>query len=109
MNIICDAGQGAFRLDTPCTSYVMALADGKWLGHVYYGPRLTAEGLDWAHDYWGIDQRPYTPDQFPREEAAFFDRFPMEYPMANTGDFQECCLAVRRRGAQRLYAGIRVL
>ena len=96
MNIICDAGQGAFRLDTPCTSYVMALADGKWLGHVYYGPRLTAEGLDWAHDYWGIDQRPYTPDQFPREEAAFFDRFPMEYPMANTGDFQECCLAVRR-------------
>ena len=92
---IYDKEQGAFRLDTPCSSYVMALADGKWLGHVYYGPRLAVRSLDWAKDYWGLDQPPHSPDQYPKEAASFFDRFPTEYPTANTGDFRECCLSIQ--------------
>ncbi len=48
MNVCYDAERGAFRLDTPRSSYVMALADGKWLGHVYYGPLLTEWELVWA-------------------------------------------------------------
>ncbi len=34
MNICYDCEQGVFKLDTPCSSYVMALTDGKWLGQV---------------------------------------------------------------------------
>jgi len=73
----------------------MALADGKWLGHVYYGPRLTEGELGWAAGCLGLDEKPYTPDRYPKDEASFFDRFPGEYPAANAGDFRECCLGVR--------------
>lgn len=95
MNVFYDKERGAFRLDTPHSSYIMALADGKWLGHVYYGPRLSAGKLDWAEACLDLDEKPYTPDRYPREEASFFDRFPSEYPAANAGDFRECCLGVR--------------
>lgn len=95
MNIFVDAERGVFRLDTPRSTYIMALADGKWLGHVYYGPRLADGPLDWAAERLDLDQPPYTPDSFPREAASFFDRFPSEFPAANAGDFRECCLAVR--------------
>ena len=95
MNVFYDAERGAFRLDTPRSSYIMALADGKWLGHVYYGPRLTDGPLDWAMGCLGLDEKPYTPDRYPKDEASFFDRFPAEYPVSNIGDFRECCLGIR--------------
>lgn len=95
MNVFYDSERGAFRLDTPRSSYIMALADGKWLGHVYYGPRLTTGVLDWAAGCLDLDEKPYTPDRCSREEASFFDRFPTEYPVSNVGDFQECCLGMR--------------
>ena len=95
MNVYYDTERGAFRLDTPRSSYIMALADGKWLGHVYYGPRLENGCLDWAAGCLDLDEKPYTPDRYPKEEASFFDRFPTEYPVSNVGDFRECCLGVR--------------
>lgn len=95
MNVFYDAAQNAFRLDTPHSSYVMALADGKWLGQVYYGARLTQGDLDWAVGCLNLDENPYTPDRLPREEACFFDRYPSEYPVSNAGDFRECCFTVR--------------
>ena len=95
MNVFYDVERGAFRLDTPRSSYIMALADGKWLGHVYYGPRLTDGPLDWTMGCLGLDEKPYTPDRYPKDEASFFDRFPAEYPVSNVGDFRECCLGIQ--------------
>ncbi len=92
MNICYDCGQGVFKLDTPCSSYVMALADGKWLGQVYYGPRLETTELKWV---LALDTPPYSPENHSKEEVTFFDCFAMEYPIANAGDSRECCLEVR--------------
>lgn len=97
MNIIFDRECGVFKLDTPNTSYVLALADGKWLGHVYYGRRLDTTDLGWA---LGLELPPYTPGRFPRDALSFTDCFPMEYPVANIGDFREHCLAVRTAAGQ---------
>ncbi len=63
MNVFFDKERGAFRLDTPRSSYIMALADGKWLGHVYNGPRLAGGELDWAEACLDLDEKPYTPDR----------------------------------------------
>ncbi len=90
MNIVFDSQTGVFRMDTPRTSYVCAVMDHKWLGNVYYGPRLSTTDLGWVLRL----RTPKTPDEFPREAVLFHDRFPHEYPVANTGDFREPCLAV---------------
>ncbi len=92
MNICYDEARGVFKLDTPNTSYAMALADGKWLGQVYYGPRLESTDLAWL---LGADQPPFTPQRHPREEVSFYDCFPTEYPVENSGDFRIPCLSVR--------------
>lgn len=92
MNICADQTHNVFRLDTPRFSFALALADGKWLGQVYCGPRLGTADLAWA---LALDQRPNTPDTLPRETVSFFDCFPSAYPAANMGDFREPCLAVR--------------
>ena len=34
-----------FKLDTKTTSYVIGIADGKYLGHVYYGKKLHSTDL----------------------------------------------------------------
>ncbi len=97
MNICFDEKRGVFRLDTKNSSYVMALADGKWLGHVYYGKRIGTTDLKWVLD---LDTPPFTPDFHRKEETTFFDCFPMEYPVANMGDARESCLEVRTKHNQ---------
>lgn len=97
MNIVFDETQGVFKLDTPNTSYVMGLADGKWLGHIYYGPLLRSTELIWT---LGLELHPKTPDSLPREAIPFFDCFPAEYSFANMGDFREPCLAVHTQAGQ---------
>ena len=92
MNICVNKEQDVFKLDTPNSSFALALADKKWLGQVYYGPRIETTDLAWV---LALDQRPYTPDRFPRETVSFFDAFPSAYPVTNAGDFREPCLAVR--------------
>ncbi len=98
MNLFYDDQHQVFKLDTPHTSYLMALADGKWLGHVYYGPRLEGTDVAWA---LALGTRPFTPEVLPNEQASFFDCYPQEYPAANAGDFREACLGVRTEAGQR--------
>ena len=97
MNIQFDEKQGIFKLDTPNTSYCIGLAEGRWPGQVYYGPRIDTTELAWA---MGLDQRPNTPGTLPGEAVSFFDRYPWEYPVCNMGDFRSCCLAVRTEAGE---------
>lgn len=97
MNICYNEEQGVFKLDTPSSSYILALANKKWLGHLYYGPRIETTDLQWV---FALDTPPYTPERHQREEVTFFDCFPMEYPIANEGDSQEGCLAIRNADQQ---------
>ncbi len=110
MSIIFDPAHQVFKLDTPRTSYAFALLDGKWLAHLYYGPRLESADLLWALD---LEHPPYTPDRFPRDALSFYDSFPAEYAFANLGDFREASLAVRTEAGQLdclpLYDGFAIL
>ena len=37
--------QQVFWLDTPNTSYVIGISDGKYVGHIYYGRRIEGGNL----------------------------------------------------------------
>lgn len=97
MNICFDEQNKIFKLDTPHTSYVMAVAEDAWVGQVYYGPRLDSTDLHWV---LGLDQRPQTPNTLPDETVSFCDCYPWEYPVANMGDFRSTCLSVRMENGQ---------
>ncbi len=103
-----------FKLDTKATSYVMGLADGKYLGHIYYGKKLGAQGQD-ATDLsylMRIEESPFVPSQNMRDKASFLDNFQMEYPFGGTGDFRESCINVisadGQEGLELVYAGHRI-
>ena len=97
MNICYDEKRQIFKLDTPGASMALALADGKWLGQIYFGPRLNSTDFAWL---LATDRPPYTPDRHPREAVSFFDCFPSAYPVDNAGDFRESCLSVRTQAGQ---------
>ncbi len=101
-----------FKIDTRNTSYVMGLADGAYLGHVYYGKRLMDTKLGYLTR---AEEYPAVPSVLPREKTGFFDCFPMEYPFGGTGDQRESCVNLRTKDGQqgleltysshRIYAG----
>ncbi|MCD8012803.1 MAG: alpha-galactosidase [Lachnospiraceae bacterium] len=107
-----DGTHQVFKLDTPHTSYVFGLADGRYPGHIYYGKRLG--DIDLAY-LLRTDERPWPPSVFSREKVSFFDFYPMEYPFEGTGDCRECCINIRTEEGQegleltylshRIYAG----
>ena len=81
-----------FHLTTPHTSYVMAVADGTWLGHLYYGPKLTdTAGMERA---FRLDEFPFSPAVNERDKVRFTQLFPYEYSTLGCGDFREPCLSV---------------
>lgn len=93
MSISYNEAERVFRLDTPHTTYLMALAgEPGWLGHAYYGPRIPDDDMRYL---LRTQEPPYTPETNAREHASFCDSFPWEYPVWGGGDFREPCLRVR--------------
>lgn len=86
-----------FKLDTPNTSYICGLADGIYLGHVYYGAKLKDTDLGYLMRH---EEHPTVPSVLPREKTGFLDCFPMEYPFGGTGDFRESCINIRTAQGQ---------
>ena len=95
-----------FKLDTKTTSYVIGIADGKYLGHVYYGKKLHSTDLFYL---LRTEEYPFVPSKLQREKLSFLDSFPMEYPFGGTGDFRESCIDIRsaqgQHGLELVYAG----
>ena len=90
--------QQLFHMATPNTSYVMALADGAWLGHLYYGPKLSdTTGMEKA---FRLDEFPFSPKVNERDKVRFMQTFPFEYSFFGTGDFRENCLSVENEYGQ---------
>ncbi len=98
-----------FQLDTLTTSYVMGIADGSYLGHIYYGKKLQPQDLGYL---LRTQEQPQTPSKLPREKMSFLDSFPMEYSFSGTGDFRESCIDIRdihgQSGLELLYRGHRI-
>ena len=90
-----------FKLDTKTTSYVIGIADGKYLGHVYYGKKLHSTDLFYL---LRTEEYPFVPSKLQREKLSFLDSFPMEYPFGGTGELYR---HPRRTRAAWVRAGIR--
>lgn len=93
MNITYYEQNRLFKLDTPHTSYCIAVADEEnFLGHVYYGRKLSENNLTYL---MRTDETPFVPSRNNRDRLSFLDTFPMEYTGNNLGDYREGTLAVR--------------
>lgn len=83
---------GIFQLDTMTTSYCIAIVDGCYAAHLYYGRKLRRSDLSYLlrlHDYV------MPPSERPDEKTGFFEKLPWEYPAEGLGDYREPCLAAR--------------
>ena len=94
MPIIYQEQERIFRLDTPHTTYLIAVAGSEgFLGQAYYGPSVPDDDMRYL---LRLNERPgVMSDINPRERASFYDAFPFEYPAWGGGCFREPCLRVR--------------
>lgn len=93
MNITYNEETRIFKLDTPRTSYCIAVVDEEnFLGHVYYGASLGTDDLGYL---LRTGEPPFVPSANNRERTSFLDTFPMEYTGHNLGDYREGTLSVR--------------
>ena len=99
MGICFDEASGMFCLETKTTGYVIGLAGGAYVGHVYYGRKLK--------NYKGLErllrtkEPPFVPAVNLREKGSFMDTFPWEYPIWGVGDYRDSCLMVRTHQGYR--------
>ena len=93
MSIIFDEARKVFKLDTPNTSYLIAIVDNdQFVGHVYYGKKV--EETELLHRL-RIHENPLVPSKNERERCSFMDCFPFEYPTHGVGDYREDCFSVK--------------
>lgn len=102
--------EGIFQLNTEHTTYLMGLADGKYLGHLYYGRRMQDHEGRYLLRAKDSAQEVY---KRYRDKINFMDSFHFEYPVSGTGDFRDPGLRVRDEGGYRVcelhYAGYEIL
>ena len=99
MGIVYEEEQKVFGLHTKHTTYLCGLTEeGRYLGHIYYGKKMT----DLSASYLlRTEEPPFTPETNAREKASFIGCFPQEYPTAGLGDYRETALAVRTEKGHR--------
>ena len=97
MSIIFDENIRIFKLDTASTSYLIGLTKEGYVGHVYYGKKLSHAGGSYL---LRTGERPFTPSEMKREKNSFSDTFPTEYSTGGVGDYRESCLDVRNEAGQ---------
>lgn len=96
MNITYNEKNKMFKLDTPNTSYCMAIVDEEqFLGHVYYGKKLVDDEVFYL---LRTEENPWVPSKNGRDRNSFFDAFPTEITSNNVGDYRESSIAVRTIG-----------
>lgn len=111
MGITVNHEKGLFCINTKHTSYVIGIADQRYVGHVYYGKRLHSD--DGLEGMLRTDERPFMPSENLREKCAFFEAFPFEMSGCGTGDFRSSSLMVRDqngcRACEPVYENYRII
>ena len=72
--------------------YVIGIADGKYVGHVYFGKRM---GDNRCGCLMRTEEAPFVPSKNLREKCSFADAFPTEYSTWGMGDYRDSSLNVR--------------
>lgn len=93
---------GVIALHTASTTYAMGVADGRYLGHLYYGSRLylSEADLENLRASMRLEEAPAVPSEDPGEKSGFLDAFPFEYPTGGIGDNHEPCLDIVTEAGQ---------
>ncbi len=81
-----------FRLDTPSSTYCIAITEKGYIAHSYYGSKIGDDDVTYharpEEYYKGQDPAIF------REKLTLMDFLPMELPTSGIGDFRETALAV---------------
>ncbi len=80
-----------FKLDAKDTSYVISLVEDKYLGHGYFGKKISDDNITYSVR---IFDAPFTPSTNARDKVPFYDAFPWEYSTNGLGDFRESSISV---------------
>lgn len=92
MGVFYEENKKIFKLDTVKSTYLIGLSPEGYVGHIYYGDRLSMN----ADNYLlRMTEAPFTPSVNKREKAAFLDSYPMEFPSGGVGGYRESCIDVR--------------
>jgi len=117
MSVSYNADKRVFRLDTPNSTYLIAiLLDEGIAAHTYYGKHIPDDDLNYLTRIQEGMHAPFTdPAILRRDRVAFNDMIPQEYPTYGLGDFREPCLMVSDKSghwgvglayeSHRIYAG----
>ena len=109
MKIIFDEEKKVFLLHTINTTYGIAIVDGKYVAHMYYGKYLDETDLRYL---LREDEAPLVPSVNLREKGAFLDCAPFEYPETGMGDYRESAFCVRsqdgHRASELIYTGYEI-
>ena len=95
MSMIYDEKNRLWKLDTPNTSYVLGLVDGRFLAHIYYGAKVTDTDLTYIlrlNEGWRV------PSKQPEEYVSFMSALPMELSVFSSS----VVFCLRRHILQRL-------
>lgn len=88
-----------FCLNTPGSTYLMGIAAQEgFLGHLYYGTRLS--DITGTQELFRTGEAPFVPEKNERDRGSFLDKFPFEYSFHGVGDFRESSIRVRTQGGQ---------
>lgn len=98
-----------FQISTPNTTYLMGVAEEKFLGHMYYGKRLENGAAKYLLRA-GEDEKAHYARL--RDRVDFLNSFSFEYPGWGKGDFRDPCLRIRDEEGHRVceltYAGYEI-
>lgn len=81
----------SFKLTAGDTCYMLAIAEGEYLAHVYYGAALEDDDMNYL---LRLDENPFTPKTNNRDKACYMDTLPFEYPCMGLGDYREPVFAI---------------
>ncbi len=91
MPVKFNENQMSFKLTAKDTCYMLKVAPGGYLAHVYFGKSLPDDDLTYL---LRLDENPFTPEVNNRDLACYMDTLPFEYPCFGLGDYREHAFSI---------------
>ncbi|MBR2283707.1 MAG: alpha-galactosidase [Ruminococcus sp.] len=84
-----------FRLSALSSDYIMTIAPGGYLAHVWLGEHIPDDDLSYL---LRLDEPPFTPESNDRDRSSYMDVLPAEFPCFGVGDYREHALSICGEG-----------
>lgn len=83
---------GQFRLRANDTDYIIKIAPGGYIAHVYFGKAVPDGDLTYL---LRLDEPPYDPLTNARDKGTYMDTLPFEFPCFGIGDYREPAFRIK--------------